>query len=172
MPRFSPMSACALAAALGLSLAACIEEPRRVATPPIYASLSSPAARVDAVAARNLINDYRRTFGLPPVEIDAALQGFAERQAAVLAAADRVDATRTTPLSQRLKQAGIPAAAALENVSAGYHSFSDAFSGWRGAPNHDATFRLKSAQRFGIATAYNGASKYKVYWVLVMAAPR
>ena len=172
MPEQPRMSACTLAAALGLSLAACVEEPRRAAPLPIYTSLAASSARIDAVAARNLVNDYRQTLGLGPVEIDGSLQAFAERQAAALAAADRVDATRATPLAHRLRQSGVATGAALENVSAGYHTFSDAFSGWRGAPNHDATLRLRGAQRMGIATAYNGASKYKVYWVLVMAAPK
>lgn len=166
------MPACALAVALGLSLAACVEEPRRAAPLPIYRSLAASSARIDAVAARNLINDYRQTLGLGPVAIDAGLQAFAERQAAALAAADRVEATRATSLSHRLRQSGIVTGAARENVSAGYHTFSDAFSGWRGAPNHDATFRLRGAQLMGIATAYNGNSKYKVYWVLVTAEPK
>ncbi len=155
---------------VGLALGGCVDTAPRP-QPAFYASLASPGARIDAVSARNLINAYRRNLGLPPVEVDAGLQVFAERQADTLAAADRIDATRATPLQKRLATSGIGASRALENVSAGYHSFSDAFSGWRGSPNHDATLRLAGASRMGIATAYNSQSKYKVYWVLVVTEP-
>lgn len=156
------------------SLAGCSlsESPPASQTPPaFYASLASPSARVDAHSARDLINGYRRNLGLAPVAVDATLMRFAEEQVAALARADKVDATRDATLGSRLKGSGIITVAALENVSAGYHTVSDAFSGWRGSPRHDATLRMPAARRFGIATAYNPASKYKVYWVLVAAAP-
>jgi uncharacterized protein YkwD len=157
------------ALACALPLAGCLDEARPPRQPAFYASLASPGARLDLVSARDLINDYRRAAGLPMVEIDGALQSFAEAEAARLARADRIDATRSTPLAARLAGVGVARAKSLENVSAGYHTMSDAFSGWRGAPAHDATLRMREARAMGIATAYNPASKYRVYWVIVMA---
>lgn len=144
------------------------EVPRVSEPPAFYASLASPSARVDATSARDLFNGYRRNLGLRPLEIDPALMAFAEKQAEALAASDRVDATRDRTLGARLTQAGIRSGGALENVSAGYHTVSDAFSGWRGSPRHDATLRTPVGRRFGIATAYRPGSKYKIFWVLVV----
>lgn len=161
-------------AALAGGLAGCsIAEPPRPqpSTPAFYASLASPVARVDAASARDLFNGYRQNLGLSPVEIDDGLMRFAAQQALALARADKVDATRDETLTARLRMSGVVTATARENVSAGYHTVSDAFSGWRGSPKHDATLRLGPARRFGIATAFNPASKYKVYWVLVTAGP-
>lgn len=154
-------------------LAGCIAAPEPPAPrpPAFYASLASPGARIDAGDAANLINGYRRNLGLPDVAVDAALMQFAEAEARALAASGRVDATRNVPLDTRLRSASVRAPVALENVSAGYHTMSDAFSGWRGSPKHDATLRLARATRMGIATAYDPASKYKVYWALVLAGP-
>ena len=155
------------------ALAGCVAPLAPVAPrpPAFYASLASPGARIDAADAAGLINGYRRNLGLPDVRVDPALMAFAEHEAQALAASGRVDATRAVPLATRLRSAGVAAPMALENVSAGYHTMSDAFSGWRGSPKHDATLRLAPATRMGIATAYDPASKYKVYWALVLAGP-
>lgn len=161
-----------LVASAGLLAGCAAPEPSRPSTTPaFYVSLASPDARVDAAGARDLFNGYRRNLGLAGLEIDPALMRFAEREAEALARADRVDATRDRSLPARLAASGVVSGSALENVSAGYHTVSDAFSGWRGSPRHDATLRAASARRFGIATAYNPRSKYKIYWVLVTASP-
>jgi uncharacterized protein YkwD len=154
-----------------VALAACSSAPEPPATssqPAFYASLASPTARVDAVSARDLINIYRRGIGLTPVVLDDRLMAFAQRQANVMASAGATDATRARPLADRLAAAGIAAGTARENASAGYHTVSDAFSGWRGSARHDAAFRLAQGRSIGIATAYNPASRHKVYWTFVI----
>ena len=159
---------------LALALSSCTSppvDPPSNRVPAFYASMASASAQIDAADAANLINGYRRNLGLGEIRIDPALMAFAGQQARALAASGRVDATRYRPLADRLRSAAIPAGTALENVSAGYHTMSDAFSGWRGSPSHDATLRLARATRMGIATAYDPASKYKVYWALVLASP-
>ena len=55
------------------------------------------------------------------------------------------------------------------NLSAGYHTLAEAFSGWRESAPHDATMLDPRATRMGIATAYAPGSKYKVYWALLTA---
>ena len=59
---------------------------------------------------------------------------------------------------------------ATENVSAGYHTLAEAFSGWRESPPHRATMLNKDATRMGIAAIYSPKSKYKVFWTLILAA--
>ena len=65
---------------------------------------------------------------------------------------------------QRLGYAGAQA-----NLSAGYHTLAEAFSGWRDSPAHNAVMLAPRATRMGIATAYAPNSKYKVYWALLVA---
>ena len=55
------------------------------------------------------------------------------------------------------------------NLSAGYHTLAEAFSGWRESAPHDATMLAPRATKMGIATAYAPGSKYKVYWALLTA---
>ena len=60
---------------------------------------------------------------------------------------------------------------AAENISAGYHTLAEAFSGWRDSPPHRANMLLSGASRMGIAAVYAPNSKYKVFWALILAAP-
>ncbi len=135
----------------------------------LYASLAQQNRSVDAAGASVLLNDYRRSLGLAPVVVDPALQRFAEAQLDKVAGSSSLKIPGGLSVKQRLAAAGIQADTASENVSAGYYSMSDAFSGWRGSQPNDATLRLAGAKRMGIATRYMPGSKYAVYWVLVMA---
>ena len=60
---------------------------------------------------------------------------------------------------------------AVENISAGYHTLAEAFSGWRDSPPHRANMLNKGVTRMGIAAIYSPKSKYKVFWTLILAAP-
>ncbi len=84
-----------------------------------------------------------------------------------MAAADRPSSADA--VKQRLAGAGIKAPAV--NLSAGYHTMAEAFSGWRESPQHNRTMLAPGATRLGIATAYAPGSKYKVYWALILAGP-
>ena len=154
-----------------LLLAACQPESatRPVGGGRLYASLAAPGAAIDTPALASLLNDYRKSVGLRPVAIDPALMRFAETQVAAITGRDTLAIPGGQPLKARLSSAGLKAGAALENVSAGYYTISDAFSGWRGSKPNDATLRLASATRMGVATRAAPGSKYGVYWVLVMA---
>ena len=70
-----------------------------------------------------------------------------------------------------LKAGGYSARAAAENISAGYHTMAEAFSGWRDSPPHRANMLLNGATRMGIAAVYAPKSKYKVFWALILAQP-
>jgi uncharacterized protein YkwD len=150
-----------------LALAACQSPPRPVAnqTPSFYLSMASANAVVDAAAARDMISAYRRNQGLGPLTIDPALQEAAEAEARAMAAADK-------PSSADAFKAGLAASGFKDpaaNLSAGYHTVAEAFSGWRESAPHNRVLLDPRASRIGIATAYRPNSKYKVYWVLAVS---
>jgi uncharacterized protein YkwD len=95
---------------------------------------------------------------------------MAEAQAQAMASRDKLDHDVLRTFQERLKQ-GYRARTAAENVSAGYHTLAEAFSGWRDSPPHRANMLLSGATRMGIATAYSPKSKFKVFWALILAEP-
>lgn len=136
--------------------------------PNFYRSLASADAQVDPISAREMISLYRANHGLGPVTIDPALENAAMTQSRAMAAANKLDHEVRGSLDSRLKAAGAPAGTAVENVSAGYHTLAEAFSGWRDSPPHNKNMLAKGVRRMGIATAYAPGTKYKVFWTLVM----
>lgn len=162
------LAALAVAAA---PLAGC--GPEGPAVPPFYLDLGQRDASVDAQSALVMINGYRANKGLAELRLDPVLQRVAQDQARAMAAAGSVDVSLKAGnrVRERLDRAGYPAGPAVENVSAGYRTLAEAFSGWRDSPKHDATMREATATRMGIATAYAPGNKYKVFWSLVMAGP-
>jgi uncharacterized protein YkwD len=140
--------------------------PTQPSQPLIYRSLAMAGESVDAREAALMFTAHRRNKGLGPLEVDPILQAVALREARAMAAADRANPSREA-LEEQVRQAGYRHAAA--NFSAGYHTLSDAFSGWRGSPHHEATLTHPRATRMGIATAYTPGTKYKVFWALIVA---
>ncbi|MGO4572256.1 CAP domain-containing protein [Microvirga sp. 2TAF3] len=153
---------------LAVALGACQSTPRRSETPTFYTSMARADAVVDAAMARDMIGAYRRNKGLGPLVLDPDLQAAAEAEAQAMAAADKPSSADA--FKARLAAAGFKAPAT--NLSAGYHTLAEAFSGWRESPQHDKVLLDLQATRIGIATAYAPNSKYKVYWALVVAADR
>ncbi len=154
-----------------LALAGCADEPARQ-TPSFYRNLGTPTAVVDAPMAAAMINDYRANNGLPPVVVDPVLVDVAADQARLMAAKESVDASLARgrePLT-RLARAGYVTDHAVENVSAGYRTLAEAFSGFRESKGHNAKLLDPRVRRIGIATAYAPGSKYKVFWSVVLAA--
>jgi uncharacterized protein YkwD len=136
--------------------------------PSFYHSLARGGAAVDERAAREMISLYRQNNGLLPVRLDPELQRAAQVQAESMAKAGVLDHEVRGSLGARLATAGIGAPHAVENVSAGYHTLAEAFSGWRQSALHNKNLLDPHAIRMGIATAYAPGSKYKVYWTLIM----
>jgi uncharacterized protein YkwD len=161
----------ALIAGLAVLASGCVMEPRSTPesrTPSFYRSLAQPGAAVDSITAQAMIGAYRRNRGLEPIALDPDLQAAAEAEAKAMAAAEKPASADT--VKGRLSAQGFKAPAA--NLSAGYHTLAEAFSGWRDSPQHNGVLLDPAASRMGIATAYAPGSKYKVYWVLVTAAGR
>jgi uncharacterized protein YkwD len=160
----------ALLTALAL-LAGCAEEPTQT-IPSFYRNLGSSTALVDSAMAASMISDYRANKGLGPVTVDPTLDQVAADQARIMAAKDSVNVSLedARDLDARLARAGYRTAHAVENVSAGYRTLAEAFSGWRESKKHDAKLLDPQATRIGIATAYAPNSKYKVFWSIILAA--
>lgn len=155
----------------GLLVAACM--PERSVVPPYYKDMARVDAAVDAPSAQQMISSYRQSNGAGSLTIDPALMRAAQAQAAAMARAGDVKASLSAGngLATRLGAVGETNTYAVENVSAGYRTLAEAFSGWRDSPKHNAVMLDGRATRMGIATAYASGSKHKVFWSLVLAAP-
>ena len=151
-------------------LAACVPEPAaRPAQNVIYTSLAAPASSLNAPAARDLINGYRRNHGLGPLELHPALMLEAERQADTMAAKGDIAVGARRDIKARLAGTGLPVSHVRESVSAGYFTIADAFSGWRGSPDHNATLKLASGKRLGLAATHRPGSRHNIYWAVIVS---
>lgn len=166
------MSCIAFLAAFGAAVSGCVDDrpaPAAPEGPPaFYRKLDSAQGKVDPVAARDIISIYRRNNGFATVAVDPRLQDEAQAQAVAMARANVASPGLRGSLKSRLATTHYAHAAAVENVSAGYHTLAEAFSGWRQSPPHNANMLNPGIRRIGIATAYAPGSKYKVFWALVM----
>jgi uncharacterized protein YkwD len=161
---------CALMVSLGLGACASDVDPPS-AQPSFYRTMAAPGAQLDAAAAASMISGYRRNNSLDVVMLDPELMRLASEQARAMAARDKLDHNVGKDFKTRLRGSGYDAKLAAENISAGYHTLAEAFSGWRDSPPHRANMLLKGATRIGIAAVYAPNSKYKVFWAMIIAAP-
>jgi uncharacterized protein YkwD len=164
---------CAAALGLALLLAACAggDRPPPSGEPSFYRSMAKPGAELDANAAQSMITGYRRNNGLGTVELDPELMRLAHEHTRVMVEKNKLEHNLGRPFAERLKRGGYDAKVAVENVSAGYHTLAEAFSGWRDSPPHKANMLNRNVTRMGIAAIYAPGSKYKVFWTLILAAP-
>jgi uncharacterized protein YkwD len=95
---------------------------------------------------------------------------LAEEQSQAMASRNKMDHDVKAPLAKRLGASGYPATVAVENVSAGYHTLAEAFSGWRDSPPHRANMLHTGVTKLGIAASYAPNTKYKVFWTLILAS--
>jgi uncharacterized protein YkwD len=151
-------------------LAGCAGEAPVVQEPAMYANMAAAGARLDPVAAAAMISQYRKNNGLGTVEVDPELVRLAETQSQAMASQNKLDHDVKAPLARRLNSSGYPAKVAVENVSAGYHTLAEAFSGWRDSPPHNANMLKGGVTKLGIAASYAPNTKYKVFWTLILAS--
>ena len=152
-----------------LLLAGCATE-APVEAPSMYADMAVAGAKLDAQAAAVMISQYRQNNGLGTVVVDPDLMRLAESQSQAMAAANKMDHDVRAPLAKRLNAGGYPATVAVENISAGYHTLAEAFSGWRDSPPHRANMLKSGVTKIGIAASYAPGTKYKVFWTMILAA--
>jgi uncharacterized protein YkwD len=160
----------AIFAVIGLlALGGCASEVP-IEEPSMYISMASSGARLDAPAAASMISLYRQNNGLGGVAVDPELMKLAEQQSQAMASQNKLDHDVKAPLAKRLNTSGYPATLAVENVSAGYHTLAEAFSGWRDSPPHRANMLKNGVTKLGIAASYAPNTKYKVFWTLILAS--
>ena len=153
-----------------LALGGCAGEVATVEQPSMYASMADAGARLDSQAAASMISLYRQNNGLGTVVVDPELMKLAESQSQAMASQNKLDHDVKAPLARRLNASGYPATQAVENVSAGYHTLAEAFSGWRDSPPHRANMLKSGVTKLGIAAGFAPNTKYKVFWTLILAA--
>jgi uncharacterized protein YkwD len=153
-----------------LVLGGCAADAPSTEQPSMYLSMADGGARLDPQAAASMISLYRQNNGLGAVEVDPELMKFAEAQSQTMASRNKLDHDVKTPLTRRLNAAGYPARLAVENVSAGYHTLAEAFSGWRDSPPHRENMLKTGVTKLGIAAGYAPNTKYKVFWTLILAS--
>ena len=159
-----------LAIAALLALSGCMSDSQQPEQPAMYASMAN-GGTLDPQTAASMISQYRQNNGLGSVAVDPDLMMVAEAQSAAMAARNKLDHDVKGPLAKRLGASGYPAKSAVENVSAGYHTLAEAFSGWRDSPPHRANMLSRDVTKLGIAASYAPNTKYKVFWTLILAAP-
>src|SRR3954451_1094942 len=138
--------------------------------PSMYADMAVPGTKLDAPAAAIMISQYRQNNALGTVVIDPDLMRLAESQSNAMAAANKMDHDVRAPLAKRLAAGGYPATVAVENISAGYHTLAEAFSGWRDSPPHRANMLKSGVTKLGIAASYAPGTKYKLFWTMILAS--
>jgi uncharacterized protein YkwD len=152
-----------------LMLAGCMSD-SQPEQPTMYLSMANGGATLDPQAAASMISQYRHNNGLGRVVVDPDLMKVAEAQSAAMAGRNKLDHDVKGPLARRLGASGYPATVAVENVSAGYHTLAEAFSGWRDSPPHRANMLSRDVTKLGIAASYAPNTKYKVFWTLILAS--
>jgi uncharacterized protein YkwD len=153
-----------------LALGGCAADVPSTEQPTMYLSMANGGARLDPDAAASMISLYRQNNGLGGVTVDPELMKLAEAQSQAMASHNKLDHDVKAPLARRLNAAGYPAALAVENVSAGYHTLAEAFSGWRDSPPHRENMLKTGVTKLGIAASYAPNTKYKVFWTLILAS--
>ena len=153
-----------------LMLGGCAAEAPLKEEPAFYLSMAHGGAKVDPGVAASMISGYRQNNGLGAVVVDPDLIKLADQQSQAMAARNKMDHDVKGPLAKRIGASGYPATVAVENISAGYHTLAEAFSGWRDSPPHRANMLKAGVTKMGIAASYAPNTKYKVFWTLIMAS--
>jgi uncharacterized protein YkwD len=133
------------------------------------ASRPKPAKAVALSPAAQAVTSFRRENGLGPVADDAALQRAAQRQADAMAAAGVMSHDVAGGFSSRMRQAGVGAGAAAENVAMGQRSLAEVMGDWQTSSGHRRNLLMASATRVGVAQRTGGDGR--IYWAMVLAAP-
>jgi hypothetical protein len=156
--------------ALVLSVGVALLAPRLAAA---EAMIFSPP-EFDPAVIQKLINDYRHSRGLGPVEINAKLAAAASAHSHDLAQRDTIShegADGSHPWN-RVERTGYPARFTAENVGVGQKSMNQVIDGWRRSPPHNANLLATNARQMGIAMVYRPGTRFKTYWTLVLGAQR
>jgi uncharacterized protein YkwD len=143
------------------------------ASPGSLADRDYSITRLDAEAARDLINKYRAQNGLKPLKLNAELSVAAKNHSADLAKWDRIShfgSDGSNPWD-RVKRSGYNARLAAENVGTGQTTIDEVFKGWKESPGHNKNLLLSEAEHMGIALVQDPKTEFKTFWTLVLGTP-
>ncbi len=138
--------------------------------PAFYRNLENAQVPLDVNDAVRVISTYRRANGLSPVKLDPSLVVLSQGHAISQARANKVGHEVGGSFRSRVRALEEARGRSVENVSAGYRSFAEAFSGWRDSKRHNDNLLNPDVTRLGIAKAVNPQSKYRVFWTLIMTS--
>lgn len=131
------------------------------------------STRLDAERAREVINAYRKSKGLRPLQLQPALTEAARAHSRDLAKWDRIShfgSDGSNPWD-RVKRAGYPAKIAAENIGTGQASIEEVMKGWEASPGHNKNLLLRDAKHMGIALVQDSKTEFKTFWTLVIGSP-
>ncbi|MEP7240363.1 MAG: CAP domain-containing protein [Devosia sp.] len=140
-----------LAALIAATLAACSTGGL---SPGLSQRMDMPGAKLNAAEALGIINHYRSSVGAAALVEDPALDASAQQLAGQYAHTGR--------------QSPRPQGAVDVRYSAGYFTFAETFSGWRGSPADAAALANPAATRAGVAVVFDDHTPYGVYWTLIL----
>ncbi len=129
--------------------------------------------KLDAEAALELINQYRKQNGLKALKLNASLSEAAKNHSRDLAKWDRIShfgSDGSNPWD-RVKRTGYNARLAAENVGTGQATIDEVFKGWKESPGHNKNLLLTDAEHMGIALVQDPKTEFKTFWTLVFGAP-
>lgn len=128
--------------------------------------------KLDAEAALELVNQYRKQNGLKPLKLNASLSEAAKNHSRDLAKWDRIShfgSDGSNPWD-RVKRTGYNARLAAENVGTGQATIDEVFKGWKESPGHNKNLLLADAEHMGIALVQEPKTEFKTFWTLVFGA--
>lgn len=152
MPALFRSFAFALVMLLVPALVAC--GPTIGLAPGLTARMDAPGAKLDTAAALGLVNQLRHAHKAPALVIDAELATKAAEAAKAYAASAK------SPVR--------PDGAEVILTSAGYVTFAETFSGWRGSTSDTTALSNPQMTRAGLAVVWSGSSEFGSYWVLLL----
>ncbi|MCP8940585.1 CAP domain-containing protein [Alsobacter sp. SYSU M60028] len=150
----------------GLVIPAMAEQPS--ARPAAAKAVTAKSTSLSDASA-TAISVFRRANGLGPVKSDPQLAAAARTQAQAMAAAGVMSHDVGGGFSSRIRQAGIRAGVASENVAMGQASLGEVMESWKASPGHRANLLSRSATRIGLARV-DGAGG-RPFWALILASP-
>jgi uncharacterized protein YkwD len=117
----------------------------------------------------DLINQYRRSKGLPEVTLVAELIQAARRHSRDMADNDFFSHTGSdgSNAGQRMRDAGYDWATWGEIIAVGCSSAACAVNLWKNSSGHNAIMLSSSYEDFGVGYAWNPASQWGHYWTVV-----
>lgn len=112
------------------------------------------------------VNAYRRSLGLAPVRLDAAVTAAARAQSVAMAQQGVMSHDAGGDFRARLLANGVGRAPAVENIAWGTRSFAQTMQMWMASSKHAENMQTPDMTRVGVAVVNTSRG---AYWTMVMA---